>query len=381
MVNEKTPNVKAANAQAVGPKKDELIGKFKEQSIPLEADFKSLIEIADVGRKAAGLSLDQTDNTPGNGMAVTGDGKLEVKAKTNAGINVDVDGVSVKLKDLAGLTVDGSGLAVKRGAGWDFSPNNGDVDINVAEDGGLERPSVCGSAISIKPSGDGGIKVDRSGVGIKLYDKHGLVVDGNGLAVSLGAGLGFDKDGKLKVNVVKDGGVVRGEDSGSSLCLQVNTSRGLYVDAEGVALKSGAGWDFASNGDLDIKVDPNGGLVCKREYASAISIKPAVDGGIKVDGSGVSVNLSSKGFIRALADLIIPKGTVVPFFNAGAEVPEGWALCNGDNGTPKLCTGGDTNEWALVMANTDRTAMYHDWKLGAGDITVKSVVIRHIMKV
>ncbi|WP_218274673.1 tail fiber protein, partial [Pseudomonas sp. GW456-L14] len=180
MANEKTPPVQAVSAEAVGPKVADLTSKFKEQSIPLEVDFKNLIEIADVGRKAVGLSADQSNNEPGNGIAVTGEGKLEVKASND---------------------------------GFQFV------------------------------------------------------------------------DGKL-------------------------------------SLKQGAGWGFAQNGDVDILVDENGGVLCAKEVGSQLSIKAGY--GIKVDSDGVSFDIHS----------ILPAGMIMMF--SGSTIPSGWAICNGEGGTPNL---------------------------------------------
>ncbi|MBV4465865.1 phage tail protein [Pseudomonas sp. SWRI79] len=273
MANEKTPTVQAANAEAVGPKVEELISKFKEQSIPLEMDFKTLINIADVGRRAVGLSPDQPDNDAGNGMVVNSDGKLEVKAKTDAGINVDKDGVAVKVNDKAGLVVDGNGLAIVGGAGLKFS-QDGELDVQVDDNYGIILGSGAGSKLCINPGS--GIKVDKDGVSVKF-----------------------------------------------------NAKAFQFSDKE-LDLRQGIGWAYGPNGNIDIQVDGSGGLQCGG-IGAKIGVKPG--SGIKVDGNGVSVDLSTD-FMKKLANLIIPKGTVVPFF--GGKVPEGWAFCNGENGTPDL---------------------------------------------
>lgn len=39
-------------------------------------------------------------------------------------------------------------------------------------------------------------------------------------------------------------------------------------------------------------------------------------------------------WIKKLMDILIPKGTIVMW--SGSEIPEGWAICNGENNTPNL---------------------------------------------
>ena len=53
--------------------------------------------------------------------------------------------------------------------------------------------------------------------------------------------------------------------------------------------------------------------------------------------SGGVVNLATEGFVTSaeIATISVPPGTIVAF-NGGAEIPSGWAICNGDNGTPDL---------------------------------------------
>ncbi|CDH25088.1 hypothetical protein [Xenorhabdus bovienii] len=55
----------------------ELRNKFKEGSIPLQTDFKKLIEIADIGRRAVGKAPDQSGLS--QGMCLDDDGLLQLK--------------------------------------------------------------------------------------------------------------------------------------------------------------------------------------------------------------------------------------------------------------------------------------------------------------
>ena len=40
--------------------------------------------------------------------------------------------------------------------------------------------------------------------------------------------------------------------------------------------------------------------------------------------------------LEAPIEQSVPIGTIVAFYSKNGEIPEGWAICNGDNGTPDL---------------------------------------------
>ncbi len=97
------------NKKGVGPPIDDLKAKFLAQAIPLAEDFASLINIADIGRKAAGLAPDQNETT-GAGLERKDTGQLAVRL--GDGIQVDDSSrVCVKLKNGSGLAVDKDGLS------------------------------------------------------------------------------------------------------------------------------------------------------------------------------------------------------------------------------------------------------------------------------
>ena len=77
-----------------GPTVAELKEQFKSRSIPLETDFSDLIDVADLGRKAVGLSPEQSPNQS-CGLALDNGGQLEVKIKAAAGMMVDETGMSI----------------------------------------------------------------------------------------------------------------------------------------------------------------------------------------------------------------------------------------------------------------------------------------------
>lgn len=77
--------------------------------------------------------------------------------------------------------------------------------------------------------------------------------------------------------------------------------------------------DGASVGKLSVLPKANAGITVD---TSGVGIKAG--SGVTVDANGVSVNPS----------VIFPKGMIMMF--SGAEIPPGWALCDGRNGTPDL---------------------------------------------
>jgi hypothetical protein len=97
--------------QTVGPSTVDLKSRFKERSIPLETDFAALIDVADCGRKAVGLSpdFDPADNT---GLILDSNSQLKVLPDANKGIKVDVSGVGVVVDSYKGIKVDESGVGV-----------------------------------------------------------------------------------------------------------------------------------------------------------------------------------------------------------------------------------------------------------------------------
>ncbi|WP_118985966.1 hypothetical protein [Photorhabdus sp. CRCIA-P01] len=82
----------------------------------------------------------------------------------------------------------------------------------------------------------------------------------------------------------------------------VTDNAGLYLKLEGG--NSNNAW----SGTSGLSLSENG-------------VKVKASNGIKVDSSGVGVNIEA--IASALADLIIPAGTIVPFYSSGS-VPNGW---------------------------------------------------------
>lgn len=384
------------------PQVDELKARFKAGSIPLQTDFADLIDLANMGRRAVGRAEGQTG--PANGFVLSSEGRLELKPNAAKGISVDQDGVAIKLKTISGLTMNEDGIAVKPkansgielkdSAGISIKPGDG---INVDENG-----------IAVKVEGDKGIQVTNNGISVK--PGNGIVFSGNGaLDASAGQGIDVNADG---INV-KAGNGVTVNDSGvtikagegikvdkDGLAVKVNTAKGLRVTSTGIEIRDGLGLEYDSNGLLGLKVKkdsgfsggPNGARVIPGNgialNSKGVNIKLAkgshtnggggqgengiTDGnagglalssaglsvdagdGIQINTRGVSIKLATNSGLKVdenngLRLAILGRGMMMMFSGDVAEVPEGWALCDGNNGTPNLfCRSVIRNESDVV---------------------------------
>ncbi|WP_274718626.1 tail fiber protein [Xenorhabdus bovienii] len=105
---------KSSNQNAIGTDIETLKSKFKEGSIPLQTDFRKLIDIADIGRRAVGKAPDQ--DGPAHGMLLDDNGLLqlkinkEYKSENNSPLKLDNDVLVVGLGN--GIKADANGIAV-----------------------------------------------------------------------------------------------------------------------------------------------------------------------------------------------------------------------------------------------------------------------------
>ncbi|MGJ0637293.1 tail fiber protein [Xenorhabdus bovienii] len=249
-----------SESKAFGPGIDQLKEKFKEGSIPLQTDFNTLIDIANIGRKATGLAPGQ--NGPALGMHLAENGLLQLK------INAKYEH-----KDYSPLMLNDDVLVVDLGSGL------------VNKDNG-----IC--------VGEGsGIKVNNNDVAVKLASNKGMAVDASGIAIKRGNGLQFSADGALSAK---------------------SANSTITVDNSGI--KVAVGWGVKVGGEgLDVNTLANGGI---GNGSSGIYVKAG--NGIKVDTNGVAIDPNK----------VLPKGMIVMF--SGSTVPQGWALCDGNNGAPNL---------------------------------------------
>lgn len=214
--------------EAVGPPTAELKEKFSAQKIPLQVDFANLIDVADCGRKAVGLSPSQPGGL-GVGMMLDAESRLAVLP--GMGINVSAAGVGVTTEANKGLSVDVAGVAVK-------------LEVNK----GL---TVGPNGIAIKPSA--GIVVDGSGVGLAVSQQFlpGMIMMFSGSTVPTGWALcdgsnntpnlinRFILAGPLAERGTSGGGAITGSGNGKTYDGKTTSSGGgvpVAITVNGTAL-------------------------------------------------------------------------------------------------------------------------------------------------
>ena len=174
----------------------------------------------------------------GNGIDVQGsEGSftLSVKPKTNGGIAVGTDGVSVSLSPDGGLETDATGLHVDMD--W--------LSTNAPAPEAGNGINVSGRVVSAVAKPEGGVAVDKTGISVTPTVDGGIIVDGTG----------------------------------------------VHVDEEWLAEHAPA--PVAGNGisvsgsTISAKAKPNGGIAVD---SIGISVSVAPDGGIAADSTGLHVD-------------------------------------------------------------------------------------------
>ncbi|CAI1526400.1 tail fiber protein [Serratia plymuthica] len=150
--------------------------------------------------------------------------------------------------------------------------------------------------------------------------------------------------------------------------LKPNTAKGINVDKDGVSVKSGNGVAVNSSG-VNVKLakgaNNNGGGGQGADGFTSIGsagglalssngLSVDAGNGIKIDSKGVSIKLAANSGLSAdetnglkiVPEQMFQKGMVMMFAGTTAEIPKGWAICNGSNGTP------DLRDRFIVMAGT-----------------------------
>lgn len=301
------------------PQADALKERFKAGSIPLQTDFADLIDLANMGRQAVGGAEGQTG--PANGFTLSSMGLLELKPNAAKGISVDKDGIAVKAEGNKGLQVTNDGVSVKPGNG--IAVNSSGVNIKLAKGA----------------SNNGG-----GGQGTNGFTSHGsaggLELSANGLSVNAGNGIQIDT-------------------SGVSIKLAANS--GLSADeTNGVSVKVGKGMRVSSTGMIEPDVDAYGfGIVEEGVEYAPVKVNTSTNGlvvdldeGLISTASGLSVNVGNglqadqKNGVSLIPEQMLQKGMVMMFAGTANEIPKGWAICNGSNGTP------DLRDRFIVMAGT-----------------------------
>ena len=203
-------------ATVVDTTADELKTVFAKSGIPIEEDFLSLIDLADVGRKAAGL--DNANDKSGQGLELIND-ILQVKADPDGGITVSTAGVSIVGSDT--ITLGSAGAAVIPDTAKGITTGVGGVEII--------------------PNMDKGMQVTTTGIGVITHDGIGVSTDG----------IAIDADSDKSVEVGAAGvGVVAGNGisvGASTVAVAPNLAQGVLVGSSGVEVNYGRGLVIDNN--------------------------------------------------------------------------------------------------------------------------------------
>ncbi|RUL78802.1 phage tail protein [Dyella choica] len=189
----------------VGPPTNALKEAFSAQKIPLQTDFSNLIDVADCGRKAVGLSPGQSG--PGAGLQLDdATGLLSI----NDGFGLQVAGNKLEVNRGAGLTsgTDGS-VAVATGSGVMINPQNQVcVDPNTVLPPGV----IVMFSGTVIPQGwalcdGGGGRPDLrnrfilGGSGAEIGNAGGSALSGTGSSKSYNVGTNAVSAGKIDVTI------------------------------------------------------------------------------------------------------------------------------------------------------------------------------------
>ncbi|TMU73955.1 hypothetical protein FGA82_22055 [Pseudomonas fluorescens] len=211
---------------SVGSSTETLKDRFGPQKVPLASHFSDLIDVADVGRKAVGLSPDQL---PGQGQGLQLDEhlKLAVLPQPAGGLNVNGTGVGITVEADKGLVLGAAGLALQAGSG--ISVGGMGVDVKLRPNKGL---SITAEGLAIRAGS--GINLTKAGVGITTEAGMGLVVGANGLAVQPGDGIQLGDMG-VGVKVEANKGLSVGVNG-----LAIQPGNGISVDTAGIGVTANA---------------------------------------------------------------------------------------------------------------------------------------------
>ncbi|OCA55308.1 tail fiber protein [Photorhabdus namnaonensis] len=314
-------NLENTNIKSKGPSTDDLKSRFKEGSIPLQADYADLINIADIGRKATGQAPQQ--NGPGAGLKLDDNGTLNLKMGTIAN-----NGFSPLMLQDDILSVDlGSGL-INKDNGISVGQGNGIVvnkdDIAVKVDNGI---NVDGKGVSVKAGN--GISVGEKGVEVKAKDKGSISVDSDGIAVKCWDGGGIVVTDNTGLYLKLEGGNSSNAWSGVS---------GLSLSTKGVKVKAGNGIKVDDKG---VSIDPN--KVLPRGMIVMFSGSSIPEGWALCDGKNDTPNLIDRFILGG--DFSGVKGQS----NTKVSGPKDGKSFSFDSDEATLNINGRTNERSLSI--------------------------------
>lgn len=211
--------------------------------------------------------------------------------------------------------------------------------INIADMGRKacgQAPQQNGPGKGLKLGDDGTLNLKMGE--ISSQDFSPLILEKDILSVDLGSGLVNKANG---ICVGTGNGIVVNNDN-----VAVKPANGITVDSNGVSVKPNNGINVDTNGvsvkvkDKTLNVESTGISV---RLGWGIKIGDGLDvkasNGINVDSNGVSVKagngitVNSSG-VNIDPNKVLPRGMIMMF--SGSSIPVGWALCDGNNGTPNL---------------------------------------------
>lgn len=113
-----------------------------------------------------------------------------------------------------------------------------------------------------------------------------------------------------------------------------------YADAEAQLVRATAYNDLSAKSKADIQ-NSNGfqreiTLSAESNYSDTVKQKTAT---VKIYRSGEStprIALEVKRLSKEVSASSVPSGTILPWYGALGNIPDGFVLCNGTNGTPDL---------------------------------------------
>ena len=203
----------AVPVEAVGPLTVDLKDKFKAQSIPLQVDFYDLIDVADSGRKAAGLSPEQPGST-GDGLQLDDVKRLAVLATPGKAIDVASSGVGVRANSAKGIEATAGGVGVVANASKGIEATGSGVGVVANTSKGIE---ATGSGVGVVANARKGIEATGSGVGVVANANKGIEATASGVGVRANSNKGI-------------------EATSSGVGVIANAARGIMVNSEGVGV-------------------------------------------------------------------------------------------------------------------------------------------------
>ncbi|MNJ18646.1 hypothetical protein D3C77_129520 [compost metagenome] len=273
---------------------DELKARFQARTVPLEADFSDLIDVAECGRRAVGQNPAQTPN-PNSGLMLDSGKQLVVKPDAVKGIEVTGSGVGIVANVAKGIAVDGNGVGVNTAVANGLTMDSNQLKVALpASNPGLELTT---NGLQVKPNLANGMEVTNSGVGINTTVAKGLTMDSNQLKVALPAsnpGLELTTNGlQVKPNLAKGMEVTN-----SGVGINTTVANGLTTAGNQlkVALPtSNPGLELTTNG-LQVKPDAAKGMEVTN---SGVGVVANTAKGVEVTSSGVGVVANAAKGIEA----------------------------------------------------------------------------------